>query len=134
MPEASQGLRIATRTPQGVAVVFDTRIYRLDAIKKAAYNFGARCRALIEEADDHNVRVTLLLKDGSADSEVLAGDFCNECLDQELREVVGRETEAVRNLLLAHAFSKTSLINQEGETADYRSDPLQIAQPQDGSV
>jgi len=38
-------------------------------------------------------------------------DFCNEVLDQELRERVVREMTGIRNLLLAQAFSKTALAN-----------------------
>jgi hypothetical protein len=51
----------------------------------------------------------------------MAGEFCNEVLDQELRETIAEETAGIRNLLLAQAFSKTSLIDPELETADYDS-------------
>ena len=40
-------------------------------------------------------------------------DFKKEVLDQDLRENIKRETEAVRNLILSHAFSKTGLIQDE---------------------
>ena len=50
-----------------------------------------------------------------------AGQFCNEVLDQELREEIASESRGVRDLLLAHAFSKTSLIDSEMETAEYNS-------------
>jgi len=34
-------------------------------------------------------------------------------LDQDLRETLKVETEPVRNLILAHAFSKTGIISHE---------------------
>ena len=39
----------------------------------------------------------------------LEGEFRNELLDQDLRETIAEETERVRNLLLAQAFSGLSL-------------------------
>jgi hypothetical protein len=51
----------------------------------------------------------------------MAGEFCNEVLDQELREIIAEETVGIRDLLLAQAFSKTSLIDPELETCDYDS-------------
>jgi His-Xaa-Ser system protein HxsD len=46
----------------------------------------------------------------------IAGEFCNELLDQTLREIVARESEPVRNLVLAHALSRTPFADTESET------------------
>jgi hypothetical protein len=46
----------------------------------------------------------------------MAGEFCNALLDQTLREIVSQESEAERNLILAHALSRTTLIHPELET------------------
>jgi hypothetical protein len=35
----------------------------------------------------------------------------------------------VRNLLLAQAFAQTSLLDPQGEQADYHDDPLNISRP-----
>ena len=111
----------------GVRLDLDTTIYRLGAIKKAAYRFGDRCHVQIKPVDKTRVAVILQSKRTLDNVAFLTGEFQNEVLDQELREVVAAETEAVRNLILAQAFSRTSLIDPVGETADYRSDPLRIA-------
>jgi His-Xaa-Ser system protein HxsD len=108
-------------------VELDPTVYRLEAIKKAAYKFGDRCFVQIDTCA--NGRVVIILKTKRVlmdDLEQLAGEFRNEVLDQELREVVAKETEAVRNLLLAQAFSKTALLDPTGEAADFRDDPLNI--------
>jgi His-Xaa-Ser system protein HxsD len=105
---------------------FDAAVYRLTAIKKAAYRFGDRCHVEIETAPGGRIRVTLRAKQSPDDPQCLLGEFRNEVLDQDLREIVAEETEAVRNLLLAQAFSPTSLLDPQGETGDYNEDPLGV--------
>jgi hypothetical protein len=57
---------------------------------------------------------------------VLEGNFRNELLDQDLRESIADQTERVRNLLLAQAFSGLAPTDAAADTADYRDDPLDI--------
>lgn len=111
-----------------VVLEFSTLVYRMDAIKKAAYRMGARCSAVIE-LDGTNARVTLQPRPGISDHESLVADFQTEVLDQELREVVAKETEAIRNVILAQAFSKTALLEEMGESGDFKVDPLNIRMP-----
>ncbi len=66
------------------------------------------------------------------DLEFLAGEFRNEVLEQELREVVAEETRPVRDMLMAQAFSAFSLLDQEGDEGDYRKDPKGIRR--DGDI
>src|ERR1017187_461393 len=99
-------------------VRFDRKVYRLSAVKKAAYKYGNIFHVMIEEADGF-ILVSLRPTSANGDPEEAAGNFCNEVLDQELREEIAAETNGVRDLLLAHAFSKTSLIDSELETSDY---------------
>src|SRR5450755_1869685 len=99
-------------------VNFDTSVYRLNAIKKSAYKFGGLFHVLIEQRD-RLIEVRLKPKESCKFPDSSVGDFCNEVLDQELRETVAAETTGIRDLLLAQAFSKTSLIDAELETGDY---------------
>ncbi|HYV43306.1 MAG TPA: His-Xaa-Ser system protein HxsD [Myxococcaceae bacterium] len=101
-----------TREQKETSIELDTAVYRLNAIKKAAYRFGDRCHVEIGTVAEGRARVTLRPKEPLVgDLEQLAGELRNEVLDQELREVVAQETEAVRNLILAQAFSKTSILD-----------------------
>jgi His-Xaa-Ser system protein HxsD len=110
---------VANQLPDGTQVfTFDSKVYRLSAIKKAAYKFGGLFHILIEQ-HDHDTEVHMKPKESSAPIDKLVGEFCNEVLDQELRETVAEETAGIRNLLLAQAFSKTSLIDPAMETAEY---------------
>lgn len=134
-PHRSGGqLEIESSLPMPEVIVdVDPRVYRLSAIKKAAYRFGDRCFVQIETTDDGPIRVTLSTKSDTVTLDTLAGDFRNELLDQDLRESIAEETEGVRNLLLAHAFSGLSLADPVAETADFREDPLAIGRPQAAS-
>jgi len=111
-----------------IAFTVDSRVFRLSAVKKAAYRLSDRCRARIELGPDNGIQVWLRAKSEDLSPEVLEGDFRNELLDQELREEIAEETERVRNLILAHAFS--GLPMTDTDDADYRNDPLGIGRSQ----
>lgn len=118
-----------TAGPSKYSFEIDGRAFRLSAIKKAAYRFGDRCFVTIETLDEKRVVITFQPKRANFSIDVLEGEFRNEVLDQDLREIVAEETEGIRNLLLAQAFSKTSLIDPESESASYEEDPLGIQKP-----
>jgi His-Xaa-Ser system protein HxsD len=112
----------ASALPDGTRLLtFDATVYSLNAIKKAAYKFGGHFYALIEQ-HDRVTEVRLRPKESCDSPDTLAGEFCNEVLDQELRETIAEQTAGIRDLLLAQAFSKTSLIDSELETGDYDSE------------
>jgi His-Xaa-Ser system protein HxsD len=90
-------------------LLLDTGVYSLEAIKKTAYKFADRASVLLKQEDASNVSATFSFKEGADRSQILA-DFQNELLDQDLREIVKRETTPLRNLILAHALSRTSLV------------------------
>lgn len=107
-------------------IELDLTVYRLTAIKKAAYKFGGKYHIQINPALNNKIKLTFKKKSEKIDDSTLTGEFCNEVLDQELREIVAEETEVIRNLLLAQAFSNTSLIDELGDDGDYSSDPKNI--------
>jgi His-Xaa-Ser system protein HxsD len=113
-----------------VTLNIDPSVYRLSAVKKAAYRLGDRCSARIETLPRGGIQVRLTTKSGDVAIDGLEGDFRNELLEQELREQIAGETERVRNLLLAHAFSGLAMSDATSETADYRDDPLGIGRSQ----
>ncbi|MCA9059945.1 MAG: hypothetical protein KDA85_15665, partial [Planctomycetaceae bacterium] len=55
-------------------------------------------------------------------------------LHEDLREMIAEETKVVRDILLAQAFSGLSMTDPDGETADFRKDPLGIAAELHGDV
>lgn len=96
-------------------LVFSALVYDIAAVKKAAYRFSDVLSVEITPRSDE-IECVLhfvphLKEEGQQDQIVAA--FRNEVLDQDLRSIVAKETEAIRNAILAHALSKTGL--QEGE-------------------
>lgn len=95
-------------------LIFSSLVYDIAAIKKAAYRFSD---VLSIDITPHSDEIECVLhflpdvKEGQVDRFVAA--FKNEVLDQDLRSIIAKETEAIRNAVLAHALSKTGL--QEGE-------------------
>jgi His-Xaa-Ser system protein HxsD len=111
-------------------VYVDASVYRLSAVKKAAYRLADRCFVQIEAIAGGCIQVTLTTKSGNTQLDMLEGDFRNELLDQDLREIIAEETKGIRNLILAQAFSGASLTDPVADTADHRDDPLGIARSQ----
>ena len=99
----------------GYSLSLDTSIYSIEAIKKAAYKFADRASVIINPASASTVSIVFnfIGKHAESDPNQVISDFCNELLDQDLRERIKKETEPVRNLLLAHAFSRTSLTDKD---------------------
>lgn len=91
-------------------LLLDAGVYSLEAIKKTAYKFADRASILLKQEDSSTVSATFSFKEGADKTQILA-DFQNELLDQDLREIVKKETAPLRNLILAHALSRTSLVS-----------------------
>jgi len=98
---------------------FDAGAYSVSAVQKACHRF----------TNIASFEVQQLARDGKSFISVMASPLVtksddglehlgklvrNEALDQQLREQIREQTEGVRNLILAHAFSKTGLIAPDG--------------------
>jgi His-Xaa-Ser system protein HxsD len=95
-------------------VAFDDVVHSIVAVKKAAYKFIDRFSADISQEGSIIKCALYFESDTSAEFiQNIVADFRKEVLDQDLRESLKSETESVRNLILAHAFSKTGLIKNE---------------------
>jgi His-Xaa-Ser system protein HxsD len=124
--------------PPGASIDVDTRMYSISAITRAAYKFTGTFHVTIRRPDastDERVTVTLTPKSPShtIDERMLAGDFENELIDQQLRETLEAEFGPVRELIVAHAFSDTNLLDSARDDGDYIDDPLGIGLPESTS-
>lgn len=97
-----------------ILIRFDDRIISLPAVKKASYKF------INSFAVDFSLKnneilcsLTFTAPTTEEDSSRLAEDFKKEALDQDLREQIKNETEPIRNLIFALAFSKTGIAGNE---------------------
>ncbi|BAZ18408.1 hypothetical protein NIES4071_102930 (plasmid) [Calothrix sp. NIES-4071] len=107
-------------------VHISTECYSKTIIFKTAHKFTDRCYVHVEPNAENRFLVSFKCKNQKHSVQKLAQEFCNELLEQELRFIIAQETEGVRNLIIAHAFSKTSLIEPDLETADYLEDAHHI--------
>lgn len=105
----------------------DLGVYDMTALLKVVHRFTDRCYLHLQTEADGKVGVRFRSKVAGRDCSPIASEFLNELLDQTLRVHVAAETEPVRNLILAHALSKTALIHPELETAEPLEDPNGIA-------
>ena len=109
---------------------FDLSIFRLAAVKKAAYRFSNDFVACITCSENNRVVIVFTPRTlASSRSPMSLESFPNEVLDQDLRELVAEETSTVRDVLLAQAFSGLSVVDPISENADYRDDPYDISSP-----
>jgi len=104
-----------SRESENCVLSLDTAIYSLEAIKRTAYKFADRSSVVISPSTGSAVSVVFnfIGKFAANDPEQVISDFCNELLDQDLRETISRETTPLRNLILAHAFSRTQLADED---------------------
>ncbi|WP_194714266.1 His-Xaa-Ser system protein HxsD [Noviherbaspirillum soli] len=98
---------------------FDANAFSLLAIQKACHRFTAVASfgVNLQSRDGKNCIIVTASPLGMKSEEGLdhLGKLLrNEALDQQLREQIRIQTEGVRNLILAHAFSKTGLIAPDG--------------------
>jgi His-Xaa-Ser system protein HxsD len=89
--------------------------YDIVTVKKAAYRFSD---VMSSDIIPHSNEIECILHfspepKNEEQIERIVAAFRNEVLDQDLRSIIAKETEAIRNAVLAFAFSKTGL--QDGE-------------------
>jgi His-Xaa-Ser system protein HxsD len=100
--------------PKIRALTVDLAVYSLDCVKRSAYRFTDSF-ALDLKVESNSALCTLSF-DAKASDQVMdqvVASFRKELLDQDLRATIRVETKEVRNLILAHAFSRTGLIGDE---------------------
>lgn len=90
---------------------FDLACHSYDDVQRAVYKFIDRCSVNVSSADgqincqvelDENCKQTI---------DFVCKQITKEVLDQTLRSRIKSETGDIRNLILAHAFSRTGLVS-----------------------
>jgi His-Xaa-Ser system protein HxsD len=87
----------------------DNQIYSLEAAQKASYRFIDRLTILISKSKEGLLCEINPVKGTESNLEENLENFKRELLDQQLRKQIKEETEPVRNLILAYAFSRSTL-------------------------
>jgi His-Xaa-Ser system protein HxsD len=104
-----------TSLAQQFKIDFDSKAFSLLAIQKACHRFSnvASFEVKVSEEQESasiSISVTPTVEKTAEGLHHLERKLRNEALEQQLREQIRAQTEGVRNLILAHAFSRTGLI------------------------
>lgn len=103
---------------EAIVLTFPANVYPLDVLKKAAYRLSAAFSFEFATGEESST-VTMFPRAKTTEAEQieLVHQFRTEVLDQDLRTTIAVETEAVRNAVLAHAFSRTGLQDEQVQDA-----------------
>ena len=96
-----------------ITLAFDQATVDLDALQRSAYAVAAEMTVDIRVCGADYVCTLFPRKHDAADEE-LKHRFRAEVNDQILRVRIAKETEPLRNLVFALAFSRTGLVDAEG--------------------
>jgi His-Xaa-Ser system protein HxsD len=99
----------------GITLAFDQATVDLDALQRSAYAVAAEATVDIRVSGADYV-CTLFPRRDETDAEELRHRFRAEVNDQILRVRIAKETDPLRNLVFALAFSRTGLV-EDGETS-----------------
>ena len=84
---------------------FEKSIYSKSTLLKSCYKFTDRAYIYLKSIDENNKEVfRVFFEYKNKDEKNLIGDFMNELLDQELRDIVSNETKKIREAIVAKAL------------------------------
>jgi len=85
--------------------------YSAEALNRAAYKAAPLGTVRILESEN-SWEISLIPGNGH-DSEGLSHEFHTNLADECLREIIRSRTEALRSLILAHAYSNTRIASED---------------------
>jgi len=95
-------------------ITIDTRVHGLLAVKKAAYRLARRCTVVLGSPEGDLIPLRFLFPRGTGEETAAEAVrlFHRELLDEDLRAVIHDQTDALRDLILAHTFSRMDLVER----------------------
>lgn len=94
--------------PEAVEISFDRNTTELDALQRAAYAVADLMTVDIRASATDYI-CTLFPRRAEVDEGALKHRIRTEVIDQTLRLRIAKQTEPIRNLIFALAFSETGL-------------------------
>jgi His-Xaa-Ser system protein HxsD len=109
-----------------ILLAVSSKLYDKTTLFRTCYVFTDRCYLYLSPGGEDDVHVYLKAKGNGLELEQVAGEFCNELIDQQVRQDLDRQTGEIRKLIVAQAFAEGDLLDQVREQSDYKEDPLGI--------
>lgn len=105
-----------------IIIRVDMSVYSKKSVIRAAYEFIDKCYVYID-IDKTDYLIELEIKAGKdAISEVIAGEFWNEMLIQQMRIDISRETKNIRELILTRALYSSYMETDDGGDSSYETE------------
>lgn len=101
--------RSVEATADSLRLTVDTRLYSEEALFRTCYVFTDRCYLLLFQEEADRVVVEIRKRRGSTSLSTLVGEFANELIDQRVRVSLSRETQTIREMIVAQAFAEADL-------------------------
>jgi His-Xaa-Ser system protein HxsD len=95
----------------------NTEVYPLQVLFRACYLFTDRCYLFLSrESESTNIKICFAGKSPDANLKEIVGDFCNELINQQVRLTVAKETQVIRELIVAQAFAEAEFIDPSSDS------------------
>ena len=95
-------------TTKNLEVKVDLGIYSQEVISLAIYKFTDKC-FISQNKTENEIQIAFIAKsEETVDTELLAKEFENELIDQQIRLDTERRFGHIRNLIVEKAFSPIS--------------------------
>jgi len=91
----------------------DTKLYPETCIFRTCYLFTDRAYVYMRSEQPDEVIVEFRAKQNSFDLTSVIGDFGNELINQRIRLDLAKETQKIREMIVAQAFSEADLNGTE---------------------
>ena len=108
-------------------VIVDPSAYSVETVMKTCYLFLDQCYLFVEPEGEDKIKVYFTPLNSADNMLELIGEFSNRLIWQETRSRVAAETQAIKELIVAQAFSEANIISGTATAADYNLDPTGIA-------
>ena len=115
------GADVQAAATEEILVVFDRATVDLDALQRSTYAVAAQMTVDIRASGSDYV-CTLFPRERPPSADELKHRFRSEVNDQILRARIAKETEPLRNLVFALAFSQTGLADSDIGASDVDAD------------
>jgi len=93
-------------------IVFDTKLFSVETIKRALYRFGDRYAFDLTMSEGCLVISLPANRSLTETSDDIAAKVKAAVIDQDLRDALTLQTQNIRTLILAHAFSNTGAVKE----------------------
>jgi len=107
---------IYTKLEDGIILIkLDQSLYEKEAVMAAAYKMTDSCHIIVKPLENSQLGIYFEPKvnQGENELQLIAKNYCNEVLDQQVRLDVEKQNGNIRDLLVKQAFSPIENIGNE---------------------